>query len=105
KKLGHPVPELNFEVDAKSGSEQQMQAYTPSRLLSSRVPQNGCSVPLPRAILNCSGVSCACHSASLFTTRCDSTGPTSLPSALNTFTLMATSNSRIFHIRYGFEFD
>src|SRR5262249_33635535 len=57
--------------------------------LSSNVPQKGRSVSFPRAIRNCAGVSCACHSASDLMTCGLSTGPTSTPRLLMTLTCIA----------------
>ena len=98
-RVGDDVPGRNRLEEARpagagvelGGRGEQRQAAADAgvdavALLSSRVPQKGRSVPLPRATWNWSGVSIARHSASVLTTGGTSTGPTSLPAALNTFT-------------------
>lgn len=57
QKLGHPVPELNFESDSKRGASQQTQKYLPGSLLLQYMPVKGISVPLFMQTRYCSSVS------------------------------------------------
>src|SRR5690606_21534559 len=75
KKLGHPVPELNFESEENSGSPHSAQTYVPSFLLSSSVPQKGASVPLLKSTRRCSAVKALASSC----TRAALNGVTSCP--------------------------
>src|SRR5262245_27070413 len=61
---GHPVPDSNFVSESNSGVPQQTQRYLPFARLFQYSPLNARSVPFLRVTLNCSGVSCAFHSAS-----------------------------------------
>ena len=58
---------LELRLGSKSGVPQHTQRYMPLRWLSQCSPVNARSVPL-RVTRNCSGVSCAFHSASDFET-------------------------------------
>src|ERR1051325_3821463 len=63
KKLGQPVPELNFASLENSGSPHSRQMYTPSLWLATRFPQNAGSVPLFRITLASSGLSFLANSS------------------------------------------
>lgn len=97
KKLGQPVPESNLALEANSGRSQQRQWYVPVFLLSSRVPQNGRSVPLARVTRYCSGVSIAAHSSSVLTTLSTSVGlpmpPLPSSSVTSTWVTLALAES------------
>src|SRR5262252_3410527 len=67
-KLGQPVPDSNFPSVAKSGAPQPTHRKTPRRCSRNRMDEQDRSVALPRRIAYWSGVSCAFHSASVFTT-------------------------------------
>src|SRR5438046_803193 len=67
-KLGQPVPESNFVILSKSFVPQQIQSYTTGANNSLYSPLKACSVPCPRVIRNCSGVTNAFHSSSVFVT-------------------------------------
>src|ERR1700748_3062249 len=68
-KLGQPVPESNFMLESNNSVLQQMQLYFPGSWRSHSSPLKLGSVPFFRVIRNCSGVSSAFHSASVFSTR------------------------------------
>src|ERR1700730_17961382 len=66
QKLGQPVPDSNFVLESNSAVPQQIHRYNPSAWLLAYLPVNARSVPFRRVTSNCSGVSCAFHSASGF---------------------------------------
>src|SRR5262245_9564902 len=66
QKLGQPVPDSNFVLLSKSGWPQQTQLKTPSSLQFQYSPVKARSVPFLRVTSYCCGVSCFCHSVSVF---------------------------------------
>ena len=64
-KLGQPVPLSNLTLPSKSGASQPAQWKVPGRFSASRAQLPGRSVPCPRMMRYCSGVSRARHSASV----------------------------------------
>src|ERR1700756_5633077 len=66
QKLGQPVPESNLVSDVNKGAPQPKQWYVPGSLVFQYLPVKARSVPAWRVTWYCSGVNCACHSASLF---------------------------------------
>jgi len=65
-KLGQPQPASNFVSDSNSAAPQHTQVYCPSAVWFQYWPVKARSVPFWRVTRYCSGVSCARHSASLF---------------------------------------
>src|SRR6202790_4287366 len=68
EKLGQPVPLSNFVSEENSGRSQPAQAKMPLRCSFNSGLEPGRSVPSWRRISYCCGVSCARHSASVFST-------------------------------------
>src|SRR3982074_1218022 len=66
QKLGHPVPDSNFVFELSRSVPHAAHVWVPSALVWTYLPVNGRSVPLPRRMSYCSGVSSARHSASVF---------------------------------------
>lgn len=66
KKLGQPVPLSNFRSLTNSGCAQPAHVNVPSRFSCNSAQDPGRSVPCCRNTVNCSGVSCARHSSSVF---------------------------------------
>src|SRR5208283_4269730 len=83
QKLGQPVPESNLVAELNSALLQQTQRKMPLACRSQYWPVKARSVPAWRVTSNCSGVNCAFHSASVFTTLGTRLGPIFSPSSLN----------------------
>src|SRR6201981_2725074 len=66
QKLGQPVPLSNLVSEENSGRSQPAQAKVPLRCSFRSGLDQGRSVPCLRRISYCCGVSCARHSASVF---------------------------------------
>src|SRR5919204_1703578 len=68
KNAAQPQPESYFVSEVKSSAPHPEQRYVPGSKTWSYSPEKGASVPFSRRTWNCSGVSSARHSASVFWT-------------------------------------
>src|SRR3569833_1137394 len=73
-KLGQPVRESNLIDESNRGVSQQIQLYLPGSCRLQSSPLKARSVPCCRVMRNCSGVSRAFHSASVFSTLLSGVG-------------------------------
>src|SRR5450759_5296393 len=83
QKLGQPVPESNLVAELKSAFLQHTQRKIPLACKSQYWPVKACSVPACRVTLNCPGVNCARHSASVLTTFFTRSGPIFSPESVS----------------------
>ena len=67
QKLGQPVPDSNLVSERKRSVPQATHLYMPLRCSFQVTPLKARSVPALRTTWNCMGMSCAFHSASVFT--------------------------------------